>query len=96
MNFRTLPLIIFLLSFASAQCLLGKEQDTPGEKQAMVQIKKGMITSQIADVSDEKTTRLGTGHFVTTKDIFRNQTSEVVGTHSFTLFMYRPSGDNGS
>ena len=54
------------------------------------------ITSQIADISDEKTTRLGTGHFVTTKDIFRNQASEVVGTHSFTLFMYRPTGDNGS
>jgi acyl dehydratase len=54
------------------------------------------ITSQIADVSDEKTTRLGTGHFVTTKDIFRNQTSEIVGTHSFTLFMYRPARDNGS
>ncbi len=54
------------------------------------------ITSQIADVSDEKTTRLGTGHFVTTKDIFRNQASEVVGTHSFTLFLYRPAGDNGS
>ena len=54
------------------------------------------ISSQIADVSDEKTTRLGTGHFVTTKDIFRNQDEEIVGTHSFTLFMYRPAGDSGS
>ncbi len=54
------------------------------------------ISSQIADISDEKTTRLGTGHFVTTKDIFRNQNEEIVGTHSFTLFMYQPAGANES
>jgi hypothetical protein len=47
------------------------------------------VTSKIASVSDEKTTRLGTGHFVTTVDTFRNQLDQVVGTHSFTLFVYR-------
>ena len=54
------------------------------------------ITTQIGAIGEEKTTRLGTGHFVTMMDTFRNQLDEVVGTHSFTLFMYRPreGGDN--
>ena len=51
------------------------------------------VTSRISEISDEKTTRLGTGHFITTTDTFRNQRGEVVGTHDFTLFRYRPSGD---
>jgi len=50
------------------------------------------VTSAISTISDEKTTRLGTGHFVTTTDTFRNQRGEVVGTHSFTLFRYKPAG----
>jgi hypothetical protein len=50
------------------------------------------ITNKIANVSDEKTTRLGTGHFVTMVDTFRNQFGQVVGTHTFTLFTYRPAG----
>jgi 3-oxo-4,17-pregnadiene-20-carboxyl-CoA hydratase alpha subunit len=48
------------------------------------------VASQISAISDEKTTRLGTGHFVTTLETFRNQFDQVVGTHSFTLFRYRP------
>lgn len=50
------------------------------------------VSSKIASISDEKTTRLGSGHFVTTVDTFRNQDGDIVGTHSFTLFRYRPSG----
>ena len=53
------------------------------------------ITSQISAISDEKTTRLGTGHFVTTLDTFRNQFDQVVGTHVFTFFMYRPHQAEG-
>src|SRR6266542_56828 len=49
------------------------------------------VTNQIASIGEEKTTRLGTGHFVTTLDTFRNQHNEVAGTHSFTLFMYAPT-----
>jgi len=48
------------------------------------------ITNQIASIGEEKTTRLGSGHFVTMLDTFRNQREEIAGTHSFTLFMYRP------
>jgi hypothetical protein len=51
------------------------------------------VTSQISSIGEEKTTRLGTGHFVSTLDTFRNQRGEVVGTHTFTLFTYRPAGE---
>lgn len=54
------------------------------------------VTSEIAGISDEKTTRLGTGHFITTKDTFYNQRGEVVGTHSFTLFRYAPAARRDS
>jgi acyl dehydratase len=50
------------------------------------------VTNKLAAVSDEKTTRLGTGHFITTVETFRNQHGQVVGTHTFTLFTYRPAG----
>ncbi len=50
------------------------------------------VTSRLTAISDEKTTRLGTGHFVSTTDTFRNQLGQVVGTHTFTFFMYRPGG----
>jgi acyl dehydratase len=49
------------------------------------------ITNQIASIGEEKTTRLGSGHFVTTLDTFRNQREEIAGTHAFTLFMYAPA-----
>ncbi len=45
-------------------------------------------TSHISEISDEKTTRLGVGHFYTSVDTYRNQLGQVVGTHSFTLFTY--------
>jgi acyl dehydratase len=48
------------------------------------------ITNQISSIGEQKTTRLGTGHFVTMLDIFSNQYDTIVGTHSFTLFMYGP------
>lgn len=48
------------------------------------------VTSQVSSISDEKRTRLGTGHFVSAIDTFRNQFGQVVGTHTFTFFMYRP------
>ncbi len=48
------------------------------------------FTTQMSAISEEKTTRLGTGHFVSTVHTFRNQLGQVVGTHTFTLFMYRP------
>jgi len=53
------------------------------------------VTTQISSLSDEKTTRLGTGHFLSTIDTFRNQSGQVVATHTFTLFVYRPHAGGG-
>jgi hypothetical protein len=47
-------------------------------------------TSHISMISDEKKTRLGVGHFYSTVTTYRNQFGQVVGTHTFTLFTYRP------
>lgn len=49
------------------------------------------ITNQISSIGEEKTTRLGSGHFVTTLDTFRNQRGEIAGTHAFTLYIYGPA-----
>ncbi len=54
------------------------------------------VTSHLASISEEKTTRLGVGHFMTSVDTFRNQYGQVVGTHSFTLFTYKPHPAGGS
>ncbi|MBI1884921.1 MAG: MaoC family dehydratase N-terminal domain-containing protein [Chloroflexi bacterium] len=53
------------------------------------------VTVQISEIGEEKTTRLGTGHFVSTLHTFRNQSGQAVGTHTFTLFMYRPHPPGG-
>ncbi len=53
------------------------------------------ITSQISALGEEKSTRLGIGHFVTMIDTFRNQLGQVVGTHTFTFFLYRPRDAGG-
>ena len=52
-------------------------------------------TSRIDSISDEKRTRLGFGHFVVTVTTFRNQFDQIIGTHTFTLFMYRPHPAGG-
>jgi uncharacterized OB-fold protein/acyl dehydratase len=46
--------------------------------------------SVIEDVSPEKKTGLGVGHFVTTRTDFRDQNGEVVGTMRFRILKFRP------
>ncbi len=53
-------------------------------------------TTKISSISDQKTTRLGTGHFVSTVDTFRNQFGKVIGAHAFTMFIYRPHPGGGA
>jgi acyl-CoA thioesterase FadM len=53
------------------------------------------LTTQISAIGEEKTIPPAMGHFVSTKTIFRNQHGQVVGTHTFTLFMYRPGAREG-
>jgi len=47
------------------------------------------FTYKVTDVSPEKKTSLGNGHFVTTTFIFTNQKGETVGTQSLTVLKYR-------
>jgi uncharacterized OB-fold protein len=46
----------------------------------------------IEAVSPAKTTKLGTGHFVTTRMEVRAEGGEMVGTHRFRILKYAPAG----
>jgi len=47
-------------------------------------------TRTIESVSEEKATALGTGHFVTTQSVYRDQDGEVVGTMRFRILKFKP------
>jgi acyl dehydratase len=47
--------------------------------------------ARLYDVSKEKQTRLGRGHFVTVESAYRNQDSQPVCRQRVTLFIYRAS-----
>lgn len=49
------------------------------------------LTSFIESVSPEKTTALGVGHFVTTRQEYRDQDGELVGTMTFRILKFRPA-----
>ncbi len=58
-------------------------------------------TARLTDVSEEKKTALGTGHFVTTETEYRNQEGELVGRMLFRILKFRPGsrvgeGDSGA
>lgn len=46
------------------------------------------MVEELVDVSEQKTTRIGTGHFVTTATTFLVQDDEVVATQTNVLFRY--------
>jgi len=46
---------------------------------------------RLAAVSPEKTTRIGTGHFVTAEYTYVNQKNEVVCLQSFTVLTFKPA-----
>ena len=48
-------------------------------------------TSRIESVSEEKTTGLGVGHFVTTMTEFHDQAGELVGTMTFRILKFKPA-----
>jgi uncharacterized OB-fold protein/acyl dehydratase len=48
-------------------------------------------TSTIETVSEEKTTGLGAGHFVTTRTEFHDQDDELVGTMTFRILKFKPA-----
>jgi uncharacterized OB-fold protein/predicted thioesterase len=49
----------------------------------------------IESVSGSKTTKLGTGHFVTTRMEVRAEGGELVGTHRFRILKYAPAQGKG-
>jgi uncharacterized OB-fold protein/acyl dehydratase len=49
------------------------------------------VTAFIEAVSDEKTTGLGVGHFVTSRQEYRDQDGELVGTMTFRILKFRPA-----
>ena len=53
-------------------------------------------TTRLLDVSEEKTTRLGTGHFVTTEAEYVDQNGERVGSLRFKILKFKghPKGDD--
>jgi hypothetical protein len=50
------------------------------------------VSDQATGISDAKTTRLGTGHFVTTVAEYTNQKDEPVATSTNIQFRYEPAG----
>lgn len=51
------------------------------------------MVEELTDVSPEKTTRLGVGHFVTTLATYRDQHGEVVALHTNTLLRFTSPSD---
>jgi uncharacterized OB-fold protein/acyl dehydratase len=54
------------------------------------------VTGVLESVSEEKQTGLGIGHFVTTRDEYRDQHGELVGTHLFRVLKYKPGTGKGA
>ena len=48
------------------------------------------VTGFLDSVSEEKATGLGIGHFVTTRDEYRDQDGNLVGTHMFRVLKFKP------
>ena len=51
------------------------------------------VIEEVASVSPEKATRLGTGHFVETKETYYRGDGAVVAVCTNSLFRYTPGGD---
>jgi acyl dehydratase len=49
------------------------------------------VVEQLVSVSPEKTTRLGTGHFVQTRDEFHRSDGTLVAVNTNTLFRFTPA-----
>jgi 3-oxo-4,17-pregnadiene-20-carboxyl-CoA hydratase alpha subunit len=54
------------------------------------------MSSVIESVSEEKATGLGVGHFVTTKQTYRDADGEVVATMLFRILKFRPGTGKGA
>jgi uncharacterized OB-fold protein len=48
------------------------------------------VESSIESFSEEKQTALGSGHFITQKIVYRDQTGAIVGTQLFRMLKFKP------
>jgi hypothetical protein len=48
------------------------------------------IKKKLANISPEKKTRVGTGHFLTAEYIYTNQKGEPICVQSFTVLTFKP------
>ncbi|WP_156677952.1 FAS1-like dehydratase domain-containing protein [Sphingomonas profundi] len=51
-----------------------------------------VMTDRLEAISEEKTTRVGTGHFITSITEYRNQAGTLLARSTNTLFRYRSEG----
>ena len=51
---------------------------------------------EVGEVSEEKVTALGTGHFVTTQTEYRSQSGEIVGRMLFRILKFKPGSGRGA
>lgn len=81
--------VFALLQAAGYGSMIG----TNSEEEYFRQLAVGELltgTLSLLEVSEQKTTGLGTGHFVTTLTEFTNQEGDRVGTWKFRTFNFRP------
>jgi hypothetical protein len=51
------------------------------------------VTQEFEEISDEKTTSLGTGHFITWVSTYTDQYGEVLGKQRFRVFRFKANSD---
>jgi len=54
------------------------------------------VTGVLESVSEEKTTAVGVGHFVTSREEYRNHDGELVGTHTWRILKFKPGTGRGA
>lgn len=73
--------------------LINVSVDYTYHRQVLVQERLRAV-EELVDVSDEKTTRLGVGHFVTTAATFLAAGDEVVATQTNVAYRFRTGGNS--
>lgn len=71
---------------------------TNSEQEYLRYLKPGdRISAEISveDVTEEKQTGLGAGHFFTTKSVYKDQDGEVVGIERFRMLKFKPKARTG-
>jgi hypothetical protein len=51
------------------------------------------VVEEVVSVSPEKTTRLGAGHFIETRETYYRDDGTVIAICTNTLFRFTPAGD---